>query len=185
MALSTNLGFPRIGPKRELKKATEEHWSGKKSEAELIAAANEIRRGNWELQRRAGLDHIPSNDFSFYDHVLDTAAMVGAVPPRYNWSGATVDLRTYLREAYVLPFLLTMPLVAVLLLMKRWFIPQNYRGLGLQLLIGAAVYGSGLAWAHFTNRALRTGELVIPQSSPTSLEVSAIADAVEIYRGEI
>ena len=49
----------------------------------------------------------------------------------------------------------------------------------------AAVYGSGLAWAHFTNRALRTGELVIPKASPTSLEVSAIADAVEIYRGEI
>jgi O-antigen/teichoic acid export membrane protein len=105
--------------------------------------------------------------------------------PRHVSRLLDIRLRTYLREAYVLPFLLTMPLVAVLLLMKRWFIPQNYRGLGLQLLIGAAVYGAGLAWAHFTNRALRTGELVIPKASPTLAEVSAIADAVEIYRGEI
>jgi len=99
MALATNLGFPRIGPKRELKKALEEHWSGKRSEADLIAAGREIRRASWDLQKKAGLDHIPSNDFSFYDHVLDAAAMTGAVPARYGWSGGSVPLRTYFAMA--------------------------------------------------------------------------------------
>jgi O-antigen/teichoic acid export membrane protein len=80
--------------------------------------------------------------------------------PRHVSKLLGIRLRTYLREAYVLPFLLTMPLVAVLLLLKQWFVPHNYRELGFQLLIGGAVYGAGLLWAHMSNRALRTGELV-------------------------
>ncbi len=84
--------------------------------------------------------------------------------PRHVSKLLGIRLRTYLREAYVLPFLLTMPLVAVLLLLKQWFVPHNYRELGLQLLIGGAVYGAGVLWAYFTNKALRTGELVPAQN---------------------
>jgi len=99
MSLATNLGFPRIGPKRELKKALEDHWPGKLGEADLLAAGAAIRRGSWRLQKDLGLDHIPSNDFSFYDHVLDAAVMVGAVPERYGWKGGQVDLRAYFAMA--------------------------------------------------------------------------------------
>jgi O-antigen/teichoic acid export membrane protein len=84
--------------------------------------------------------------------------------PRHVSKLLGIRLRTYLREAYVLPLLLTMPLVAVLLLLKQWFVPHNYRELGLQLLIGGAVYGAGVLWAYFTNKALRTGELVPAQN---------------------
>ncbi|HJZ13483.1 MAG TPA: 5-methyltetrahydropteroyltriglutamate--homocysteine S-methyltransferase, partial [Acidobacteriota bacterium] len=84
MVYATNLGYPRIGPKRELKKALEDHWDGKIPEAELQRVARSLRKNNWLLQNELGLDHIPSNDFSYYDHVLDTAVMVGAVPHRYE-----------------------------------------------------------------------------------------------------
>lgn len=83
MVIAANLGFPRIGPGRELKQALEAHWSGDLAPQGLTRAASVIRRGNWELQRRLGLDHVPSSDFSLYDHVLDTAVMVGAVPGEY------------------------------------------------------------------------------------------------------
>jgi 5-methyltetrahydropteroyltriglutamate--homocysteine methyltransferase len=99
MASASNLGFPRIGPKRELKKALEGYWSGKRSEKVLLAIGAELRQANWLIQKEAGLQEIPSNDFSFYDHVLDTAAMVGAVPARYNWTGGQVDLKTYFAMA--------------------------------------------------------------------------------------
>jgi 5-methyltetrahydropteroyltriglutamate--homocysteine methyltransferase len=99
MAIASNLGFPRIGPKRELKKALEDHWSGKIDEGALLDAGRSIRKENWTLQHSLGLQHVPSNDFSFYDHVLDTAVMVGAIPERYGWKGGTVDLRTYFAMA--------------------------------------------------------------------------------------
>jgi 5-methyltetrahydropteroyltriglutamate--homocysteine methyltransferase len=95
----TNLGFPRIGAHRELKKALESYWASKLSEAELLEKAKELRRQHWQWQQQAGIAHIPSNDFSLYDHVLDTTAMVGAVPRRYGWSGGTVDLNTYVAMA--------------------------------------------------------------------------------------
>jgi 5-methyltetrahydropteroyltriglutamate--homocysteine methyltransferase len=95
----TNLGFPRIGAHRELKKALEGYWASKLSEAELLAKAKELRQQHWQWQRQAGITHIPSNDFSLYDHVLDTTAMVGAVPRRYGWSGGTLDLKTYFAMA--------------------------------------------------------------------------------------
>jgi hypothetical protein len=63
-------------------------------------------------------------------------------------------------------------------------VPHNYRGLGLQLLIGGAVYGSGLLWAYLTDKALRTGELAI-RKDPKPDEVSVIADAVETYQGDV
>jgi hypothetical protein len=72
------LGFPRIGPKRKLKAALESHWSGKTNADALLATAANLREAAWKRQRDLGADIIPSNDFSLYDHVLDTTAMVGA-----------------------------------------------------------------------------------------------------------
>ena len=99
MVLPTNLGFPRIGPDRELKKAVEAFWAGKSSSDELLATARQLRQDNWRMQQTLGLTHIPSNDFSMYDQVLDTIALVGAVPPRYDWAGGTVGLETYFAMA--------------------------------------------------------------------------------------
>lgn len=99
MAISANLGFPRIGVKRELKRAIERYWAGDINEQELNRTSASLRRKHWELQRDHGIMHIPSNDFSLYDHVLDTAVMVGAVPLRYGWKGGNVDLGTYFAMA--------------------------------------------------------------------------------------
>src|SRR5438552_4028167 len=99
MAIASNLGFPRIGAKRELKKALENYWSGKSNEADLLRVGKSLRQKHWMLQKQLGMEHIPSNDFSFYDHVLDTATMVGAVPARYGWSEGIVDPLTYFAMA--------------------------------------------------------------------------------------
>src|ERR1700753_2654948 len=82
--ITHNLGYPRIGSRRELKKACEQYWAGKISATELQQTARSIRVQNWEVQKNAGIDVIPCNDFSFYDHVLDTCLMVGAIPKRYH-----------------------------------------------------------------------------------------------------
>lgn len=78
-----NLGYPRIGNKRELKKASEAYWAGKITADELQKTGKEIRLKNWGIQKDAGIDLIPSNDFSFYDQMLDTTFLLGAVPERY------------------------------------------------------------------------------------------------------
>ena len=95
MLLSSNLGYPRIGLHREIKKGIESYWSGNISKAELKKISAEIRRNNWVLQKEIGIDHIPSNDFSYYDHVLDTTIMAGAVPDRFHWDGDHVNLELY------------------------------------------------------------------------------------------
>jgi len=92
MALATIPGYPRIGKRRELKRALEGYWSGKRTVSDLEETALAIRRTNWDAQTAAGLDLVPVNDFSLYDHVLDTCALVGAIPPRFGWTGDTVDL---------------------------------------------------------------------------------------------
>ena len=99
MATSANLGFPRIGAKRELKKAVESFWKGDISLQDLQSAASEIRAINWNLQKDAGINAIPSNDFSYYDQGLDTIALLGAVPSRYNFDGGNVDADTYFAMA--------------------------------------------------------------------------------------
>ncbi|MEZ0216378.1 MAG: 5-methyltetrahydropteroyltriglutamate--homocysteine S-methyltransferase [Rariglobus sp.] len=88
------LGYPRIGEKRELKKATEAYWHGQLDRAGLEATARDLRRRHWLAQQSAGIDLIPSNDFSFYDQVLDLTCLVGNVPPRFGWTGGDVDLDT-------------------------------------------------------------------------------------------
>ncbi len=84
MLLTNNLGYPRVGPFRELKKANEAYWAKKISAEELLQAGLKIREGNWKTQQEAGIDLIPSNDFSFYDQVLDLSLTVGAIPARYQ-----------------------------------------------------------------------------------------------------
>ena len=85
MGIKTSvIGFPRIGKNRELKFASEKFFKGEISEAELQKVAAEIRQYGWQKQKAAGIDFIPSNDFSFYDNVLDTAFLLNVVPERYK-----------------------------------------------------------------------------------------------------
>jgi 5-methyltetrahydropteroyltriglutamate--homocysteine methyltransferase len=93
------LGVPCIGRRRELKFALESYWSGKSSAAGLLESARKLRAQNWIEQRERGVTKIPSNDFSLYDHVLDTAVMVGAIPPAYGWTGGEVSLDLYFAMA--------------------------------------------------------------------------------------
>ncbi len=93
------LGTPRIGPRRELKMALESFWAGKSSEADLLQTAAALRAANWARQHALGISIIPSNDFSLYDQVLDTSAMVGAIPPSYGWTSGDVPLATYFAMA--------------------------------------------------------------------------------------
>lgn len=84
---STVLGYPRIGPNRELKRALERYWNSRISEADLRGTARDIRGGSWRTLADAGLDSVPSNTFSYYDQVLDAAVTFGAVPRRYTELG--------------------------------------------------------------------------------------------------
>jgi 5-methyltetrahydropteroyltriglutamate--homocysteine methyltransferase len=93
------LGTPRIGPRRELKLALENFWSGASDEKALIETAAALRAANWARQKQLGVAVIPSNDFSFYDQVLDTSVMVGAIPEIYGWKGGAVSLATYFAMA--------------------------------------------------------------------------------------
>lgn len=93
--LSGNLGYPRIGGQRDWKKQIEAYWSGKITEPELHARLKEIRLNNLRLQRDRGLDIIPVGDFTYYDHVLDTATMFGLVPERFAWNGEQISLDLY------------------------------------------------------------------------------------------
>lgn len=100
MVYSANLGFPRIGHNRELKKAVESFWKNNISETELHHTAKEIRKKNWLIQKNSNLDYIPSNDFSFYDQILDMICLVGAIPQRYKHSANTnVSIETFFAMA--------------------------------------------------------------------------------------
>jgi 5-methyltetrahydropteroyltriglutamate--homocysteine methyltransferase len=99
MVLALNPGFPRVGVKRELKKACESYWKGDISANELQKIGKQLRERHWKLQKDAGIDFIPVNDFSYYDHVLDMSCLLGVVPERYNWSDTNVDFDTYFAMA--------------------------------------------------------------------------------------
>src|SRR5689334_19717239 len=99
MVMTTNLGYPRIGRERELKRACEAYWAGEIAQDELLQAGASLRQIHWSVQRDAGIELIPINDFTFYDHILDAIALVGAVPERFRWVGETVDLDTYFAMA--------------------------------------------------------------------------------------
>ncbi|KAL1896850.1 methionine-synthesizing 5-methyltetrahydropteroyltriglutamate--homocysteine methyltransferase [Sporothrix stenoceras] len=87
MVQSSILGFPRMGVNRDLKKATEAYWGGKISQADLLAEAKRLRLAHWKIQKDAGVDVIPSNDFALYDQVLSHIQDFGAAPERYTSAG--------------------------------------------------------------------------------------------------
>jgi len=99
MATAINLGFARIGKNRELKKAVEAYWAGNSPRENLLEAAREIRRENWACQHAAGLDQVPTGDFSLYDHVLDTAFMFDLIPDRFRELDLSGDLDLYFAMA--------------------------------------------------------------------------------------
>ena len=96
---SSNLGYPRIGEKREWKKVLEQFWAGKIKNEQFLTQMGEIRLQHLQKQKDLGIDLIPVGDFSLYDHVLDTAVMFGLVPERFNYSGGKVSLETYFEIA--------------------------------------------------------------------------------------
>jgi 5-methyltetrahydropteroyltriglutamate--homocysteine methyltransferase len=103
--LTNNLGYPRIGGNRELKKACEQYWSGKTTQQNLLQTGKDLRLKNWQLQKQTGIDLIPSNDFSFYDQVLDMTLTVGAIPERYhevilNKNNSEIDLYFAMARGY-------------------------------------------------------------------------------------
>ncbi|EOQ99854.1 hypothetical protein E3P92_02046 [Wallemia ichthyophaga] len=91
---SSVLGFPRIGANREIKKAVEAYWGGKSDAEAVIQAGKETRNKNWQYMKNAGITHVPSGDFTFYDHVLDHIQFLGATPERYSRHNLT-DLDTF------------------------------------------------------------------------------------------
>jgi 5-methyltetrahydropteroyltriglutamate--homocysteine methyltransferase len=99
MITTHNLGYPCIGKHRELKNACERYWSGQATLDDLVAAGKSLRNAHWQAQREAGIDLIPCNDFSFYDHVLDMTLVLGAVPPRYAPLAGRSELELYFAMA--------------------------------------------------------------------------------------
>ncbi len=87
MARAINLGMPRIGPRRQLKRAVEGYWAGALDAGQLAEVARTRRAEGWTEQVAAGIGSLPSNDFSLYDQVLDTTCLVGAVPDRFRGGG--------------------------------------------------------------------------------------------------
>ena len=81
---STVIGFPRVGKLRELKFISEKYFRGKVEKEELCAVAAELKREHWKIQKQAGIHFVSSNDFSFYDGMLDTAVMLNVIPEKYR-----------------------------------------------------------------------------------------------------
>ncbi|MCL2729223.1 MAG: 5-methyltetrahydropteroyltriglutamate--homocysteine S-methyltransferase [Actinomycetia bacterium] len=98
-ARATVYGYPRQGPRRELKKAIEGYWKGRVSADSLRSTAAELRRDNWRRLADAGIQDVPTGDFSYYDHVLDTTVMVGAIPERHRDAVAADPLDGYFAMA--------------------------------------------------------------------------------------
>lgn len=144
--LTNNLGYPRIGSHRELKKASEMYWSGKTTTRNLFQVGRNIRHENWRLQKEAGIDLIPSNDFSLYDQVLDMSMMVGAIPPRYhdvilNKKNSELDLYFAMARGYQKD-----GLDITALEMTKWFdtnyhymVPEFYRDQQFRLFSTKAI----------------------------------------------
>lgn len=99
MAQATILGYPRIGINRELKFVTENYWRDECSTKDLQSVGTLTRALNASVQQDAGLDLLPSNDFSYYDQMLDMSTMLGVVPSRYGWAGGKMDMDTYFAMA--------------------------------------------------------------------------------------
>jgi 5-methyltetrahydropteroyltriglutamate--homocysteine methyltransferase len=97
--LTHSLGYPRIGEKRELKAALEAFWHGKIAVEELKLVGKQLRKTHWLVQKEAGIDLIPSNDFSYYDQMLDMTCLLGNMPPRFGWNGGLIGLASLFQVA--------------------------------------------------------------------------------------
>ncbi len=95
--LNHTLGFPRVGLKRELKKAQESYWAGSSTQEELLNVGRELRARHWQQQQQAGVDLVPVGDFAWYDHVLATSLLLGNVPERHQNADGSIDLDTLFR----------------------------------------------------------------------------------------
>lgn len=95
--INHTLGFPRVGLRRELKKAQESYWAGNATREELLAVGRELRARHWEQQKQAGIDLLPVGDFAWYDHVLTTSLLLGNVPARHQNKDGSVDIDTLFR----------------------------------------------------------------------------------------
>ncbi|MBP1132168.1 5-methyltetrahydropteroyltriglutamate--homocysteine methyltransferase [Serratia sp. PL17] len=95
--LNHTLGFPRVGLRRELKKAQESYWAGSSTQEELLAVGRELRARHWQQQQQAGVDLVPVGDFAWYDHVLTTSLLLGNVPARHQNQDGSIDLDTLFR----------------------------------------------------------------------------------------
>ncbi|MEC5344789.1 5-methyltetrahydropteroyltriglutamate--homocysteine S-methyltransferase [Brenneria populi] len=95
--LNHTLGFPRVGLRRELKKAQESYWAGNATQEELLSVGRELRARHWQQQKDAGVDLLPVGDFAWYDHVLTTSLLLGNVPARHRNADGSVDLDTLFR----------------------------------------------------------------------------------------
>ncbi|MBO1110649.1 5-methyltetrahydropteroyltriglutamate--homocysteine S-methyltransferase [Bordetella petrii] len=98
MTIIHNLGFPRIGAQRELKRAVEAYWAGRQTAAELEQTGRDLRAAHWQRQAAAGLQWVPVGDFAWYDHILEWSTLLGAVPARFGQpEGQPVSLDTLFR----------------------------------------------------------------------------------------
>ncbi|WP_072084346.1 5-methyltetrahydropteroyltriglutamate--homocysteine S-methyltransferase [Yersinia similis] len=95
--LNHTLGFPRVGLKRELKKAQESYWAGNSTQEELLNVGRELRARHWQQQQQAGVDLVPVGDFAWYDHVLTTSLLLGNVPERHQNADGSIDIDTLFR----------------------------------------------------------------------------------------
>ncbi len=95
--INHTLGFPRVGLRRELKKAQESYWAGNATREELLAVGRELRARHWEQQKQAGVDLLPVGDFAWYDHVLTTSLLLGNVPARHQNKDGSIDIDTLFR----------------------------------------------------------------------------------------
>ena len=93
------LGFPRIGEKRELKKALENYWNGKINNESLMDVCKNIKKTNWEIQKKAGLSFVATGDFSLYDQILDTSIMLGVIPERFGKVKDKIENDLYFKMA--------------------------------------------------------------------------------------
>ena len=145
---ATVLGTPRIGPNRELKKAVEAYWAGRLDARALADVAADLRRRDWTALRDAGIDSVPVNTFSYYDQVLDTAVMLGALPERV--AAITDPLDRYFAAARgtdaVAPLELT-----------KWF-DTNYHYLVPEIAPQTTFALDAIEGAGRTRRGTRTGD---------------------------
>ncbi len=158
MTIAANLGYPRIGPRRELKTALEAFWAGRTGEADLHATAAALRAGARALQQGSGISHVPSADFALYDHVLETACAFGLIPPGYGWGGegpaspATLFALARGARGSVAERAAGIPGDAVALEMTKWF-DTNYHYMVPRLSAATRPRLVDNRWA----RALREG----------------------------